>query len=500
MSVNLAIARAAQLYPGKCAVRTDRAERNWEETRHRVSCIAGGLFALGLQRGSRIAILAGNSAAHMELTYAAIWAGIVVVPLNTRLSPPEMVEIVKDSGSTALAYDSGYAEAAARVVKTAEIEAVLEIGDDAVEFKRLLDATPAPLAVFGGNDVLGIYYTGGTTGRPKGVELSHNSFHLTALDQVVGFALNEAAVYLHAAPYFHLADCALGNSVTYVGGTHVFTPDLSPNGIVGALTTLEVNVLSLVPTMYHDLLDQAPSGSLGQVKKAIYGAAPITANLLQRVRDAMPDAELYQAYGQSEIGGACLILPAEDHVAGGPRLAAAGVATKSVHVRIADEDGNEVSTGTAGEIQVAGLRIMNGYRGMPEATDQAMTNGWLKTGDVGIMDANGYVTVVDRLKDMIVSGGENVFCSEVENVLASHPLVQSVAVVGLPDERWGERVHAFVVTQHQADLSDQDLMQYTRDRISNYKCPKGVTFLDELPLSAVGKIRKDVLRANFRDG
>lgn len=493
MTVNLAIARAAQLQPDKVAVRTDDLERNWADTCERISCIAGGLHALGFERGSTLAFLAGNSAGHMELTYAAIWTGIVVVPLNTRLSLDEMAEIVEDSGACALAHDQNFTDHGVKLLERCALDMTINIDDAEYGLERLVQNTPLPILSFRGDEVLGVYYTGGTTGRPKGVELSHNAFQLAALDQATALSLDDKTVYLHAAPYFHLADCSLGNSVTYVCGTHVFTEDLSPPGIVQSLEVHAVNTLSLVPTMYHDLLDYAPGDSLRSVRKAIYGAAPITSALLEKMLVAMPGAKFYQAYGQSEVAGACLILPPDAHQPGGSKLSAAGRATRSVHVRIADESGNEAARGVAGEIQVSGLRIMNGYRGMPEQTAHAFVNGWLKTGDVGVMDDEGYVSVVDRLKDMIVTGGENVFSAEVENVLSSHPGVESVAVVGVPDERWGEAVHAFIVAG--SDVEASVLIQYTRDHISGYKCPKGVTFLDELPLSAVGKIRKDVLRS-----
>lgn len=493
MSVALAIARAAQQSPSRPAVVASGVCRSWSETGKRIAALAAGLLRSGLAPGARLAFLAGNSVSHMELTYAAIWSGIVVVPLNTRLSEAELVAIVRDSGASAIATDNGFTDVARTVAAACGLDRIIAM--EGPDYDALLAAPPGVPHVPRPHETLGIYYTGGTTGAPKGTELSHQAIHLTAMDQSIAMECDADAVYLHAMPFFHLGGSSVANAITYRQGTHVFSGDLSPAGLLRSIEEFGVNFLSLVPTTYSDLIDHAPAHpALRGVRKVVYGAAPVSEGLLARMLSAFPSARIMQAYGQTEVGGACVILPPEAHVAGSPHLACAGRATASVSIRITDPDGVEVPRGQPGEIRIAGFRVMTRYRGLPEQTAKALEDGWLHTGDVGIMNEQGYIAVVDRLKDMIVSGGENVFCGEVENAISTHPAVAEVAVTGVPDPRWGEAVHAFIVSTGEAGLTAEDIRAHCRPRIASYKCPKAITLVDALPKSAIGKIRKDLLR------
>lgn len=434
----------------------------------------------------------------MEATYAAIWAGLVVVPVNTRLAAQEVCQILKDCDARALAFDRTHEDTARSVARDLGLARTigLDHAEASLHWTDLLRMDRLTPCNAGSRDVLGLYYTGGTTGLPKGVALSHASFELTAMDQAHALECTGDSVYLHAAPYFHLADCSVGNSITYVQGTHVFSDDTSSRGILAAVRDLGVNFLNIVPTMYQDLIQVAAGDPvLARIENAVYGAAPISQGLLKQVLTAFPNARLKQCYGQTEIGGACIILPAEAHVAGSDKLKTAGRPTLSTHVRIVTEAGDDASRGSAGEILVAGDRVMNGYWGMPEKTAETVVDGWLHTGDVGIMDEDGYIAIVDRLKDMIVTGGENVFCAEVESALSLHPGVRDVSVVGVPDPRWGEAVHAFVVPDPHARPTAEEVIAGARARIAGYKCPKDITFIEELPVSGIGKVRKDALRA-----
>lgn len=493
MSFHLAIARAAQQDPHKSAVRGRGFDRSWAETADRIARLAAGLLRAGLSQGDAVAIHAGNSAEHFEITHALIWAGLVVVPLNTRLSGAEKAEILSDSAARAIVFDAGSED---HVLQFTGGMTIIRLSIAAAGFGRLLAADPAPAARSSSQDLLGLYYTGGTTGRPKGVELTHQIFHLTAIDQSVGMECGAGTVYLQASPIFHLAGFTTGNGVTCRNGTHVFQDDLSPAGVMASIEEFGVNFLMLVPTMFHTLLETygVDHPLFARVTNVVYGAAPASVPLLERMMVAFPHARIKQAYGQTEIGGACIIHPAEAHVPGGPKLKRSGRATLSAHVRIVGSDGAEVPRGTVGELVVAGPRIMRGYRHMPELTAATIVDGWLHTGDLAYMDEDGYVAVVDRLKEMIVTGGENVFCGEVENVLSQHPHVSSVAIVGVPDEKWGEAVHAFVVPKAGVTPEIPSLLQSARDHLAGYKVPKGVTLVNELPLSSVGKVRKNELR------
>lgn len=496
MTFHLAIARAAQQEPEKSAVRGRGFDRSWAQTADRIARLAAGLRLSGLSQGDAIAIHAGNSVEHFEITHAAIWAGLVVVPLNTRLSATEKAEILQDSDALAIVFDTGSHE---QVDQFASAMNINRLPMDEAHFAQLLENPPAIAASTSSQDLLGLYYTGGTTGRPKGVELTHQTFHLTAIDQAIGMECGAQTVYLQASPIFHLAGFTTGNGVTYRNGTHVFQEDLSPAGVVASIERFGVNFLMLVPTMFHSLLETYGTNnpSLATVDNVVYGAAPASEALLERMMKAFPKARIKQAYGQTEIGGACVIHPAEAHVPSGPKLKRTGRATLSAHIRVVGPDGAEAPRGTVGELVVAGPRIMRGYRNMPDVTARTIVDGWLHTGDLAYMDEDGYVAVVDRLKEMIVTGGENVFCGEVENVLSQHPDVAAVAIVGVPDEKWGEAVHAFIVPRQGADLDVSHMLQSARDQLAGYKVPKGVTLLDQLPVSSVGKVRKNLLREQW---
>lgn len=494
MSLIAAVLRAAQQCPSRVAVRDAAGSLSWSGLERKLACLAGALSRKGLSPGDRIAFLDHNSAAHFNVTFAAIWAGLIVVPINARLSRAEMAQIITDSGATALFHGEGFAEDAAFLGATTGLVHVEQLAEShgTTDAQSADQASPVIPTL---SDPLGIYYTGGTTGAPKGVVLSHAAVHLTALDQAEGMGVGDGAVYLHVSPNFHLAGVSVANAVTLRRGTHVFATDIGPRGILAAIEQFDISLLSLVPTVYQSVLDElGPDAVVSGVRNIIYGAAPISKPLLERMLHAFPGAELRQAYGQSEIGGACVILPPDEHYGGNPRLVAAGQATSSVHIRIVDDTGAVVPAGTAGEIAIAGLRQMSGYWNRPTETALALRDGWLMTGDIGTMDEEGFITVIDRKKDMIVTGGENVFCAEVENAISNHVDVKDTAVIGVPDDKWGETVHAFVVPKAGRAIAKSDVYDHVRAQIAAYKCPKDVTFMTGLPVSGVGKVRKDLLR------
>lgn len=499
MTISISIARAAQTHPNHVAIRHLGADITWAQEADRVARLAGGLRALGLRAGDRLAILSANVPENMEITYAAIWAGIVIVPLNTRLAGPEIDDILRRSGSRFLAFDQRNAARAGALTTPLDGMVALEPGTDqpaATEFARLLASDPLAMCDAEADDLLGIYYTGGTTGTPKGVELTQNAFHIASLNVLHEVGATADDVYLHSSPFFHLADCGLGHAITYAAGTHVFLAEATPATMLDAIARNAVTIVMSVPTGYHDLLaHMASDATLPEIRSVVYGAAPIPAELLRRMIRTFPNGRFVQFYGQTEACGMCTALRPEDHTLDNPRLATVGRATFSAQMRIGDTDGRELPRGETGEIQVKALYLMRGYRDDPERTAETLADGWLRTGDAGYMDDQGYITLVDRLKDMIISGGENVFSGEVETALLSHPDVVQAAVIGIPDPRWGEAVHAVVILRAGATADEAALIAHTRTLIAGYKCPKSVSFATALPLSAVGKIRKDQLRA-----
>jgi acyl-CoA synthetase (AMP-forming)/AMP-acid ligase II len=366
-----------------------------------------------------------------------------------------------------------------------------------VGYEDLVAASdPTPDAGRGGDDLYGIFYTGGTTGDPKGVMLSHRSCLTSAMGTLVSNdVFLRGGVMLHAAPMFHLADIASWNIGNLTGSTHVMVPSFTPAAVVQAIEAHGVTDALLVPTMIQMLADspEAAEGDLSSMRRILYGASPMSESVLARARVALPRATFAQAYGMTELAPVATILPAADH--DDPSLArSCGRAAVHAEVRVVSPDDEELPRGEVGEIVVRGDHVMAGYWNKPEQSEVALRGGWMHTGDAGYMDERGYVFLVDRIKDMVISGGENVYSVEVENAIAKHPAVAQVAVIGLPDEEWGERVHAAVVLRGGASITLDELRALCRDEIAGYKLPRSLEVLDALPISGAGKVLKRELR------
>ena len=358
----------------------------------------------------------------------------------------------------------------------------------------------------GGDDLAGIFYTGGTTGRSKGVMLSHRNILANAMLCAQEFRFTPDTVWLHAGPMFHLADGAATFLVTAAGGSHTFLPRFEPGAFLTAVATHGVTDTLCVPTMINMIVNHPDIANvdLSTLRTIIYGASPMPEAVIRRALAVMPHVGFVQAYGQSEASPCMVLMPREYHVVEGPnagRLKSAGRAGYNCEVRIHDADDVEVPRGTVGEICGRGDNVMLGYWQQPDLTARTLRNGWLHTGDGGYMDEDGFLFVVDRVKDMIISGGENVYSAEVEQVLYQHADVAECAVIGVPDAQWGERVHAIVRTKPGSSPTQDGLIAHCRTLIAGYKCPRSVSFRDEpLPLSGAGKILKADLRKPFWAG
>ncbi len=477
-------------------------QHTWADFAGRVARAADGLRNLGVAPGDRVGILAWNSARYLEAQFAIWWMGGVLVPMNIRWSVEENLYCIRDAGITTLVFDTGFAEAAAAIAVQAgtglrQIILDAPASDGIAAFEDLIAAGIAGEAHETPADSLaGIYYTGGTTGFPKGVMLSFVALWTAAIGIVLANRMAPGGRMLHATPMFHLADGGMSHGAMIQGATHVFVPRFDPAHVIETIDRHQVTDVLLVPTMIGMLQtsDAYVPERLRSLRCLSFGASPIPAPILAKLQADLPNVNLLHVYGQTEMGPTISYLEPHHQVAGGPKALSVGKPFACVEAKIVDAEGVEVGPGVPGEILARGPCAMMGYWNKPEDTAKTMINGWVKTGDVAYKDADGFLFICDRVKDMIITGGENVFCAEVENAVAAHPAVAQVAVIGVPDPDFGERVHAVIVPKPGLTPTADEIKAHCKGRIANYKCPRSIELRDALPVSAAGKILKRDLR------
>lgn len=512
-SVAQLLEHAAAIWADSPAVSFEGETFTWAETVRRCRNLAVAFRELGVQRGDRVAYLGFNSHANFELFFAPALLAAALVPINFRLSLPEMIDCTQDAQPTLLVVDDHHLHQGRTLAKACpSIRALVHAGGRAAAPRDMLshhslavNPTGSPPAEAGdGDDVVVLFYTGGTTGRSKGVMLSHANLLANARGTAPLYEMEEREVYLLASPMFHAAAGSRIYTATLMGAHTVI---LSRFDAGDAITTIErhrVNCLQLVPTMIRMILDypRLPERDLSSLRMISYGAAPMPVSLLQETMRCFPQIRFYQAYGMTEASPVVCMLSADDHRPEGncqARLESVGRPVPHVQVRIFDENGDLATHGKTGEIVVKGPNVMRGYWRAPKLTAKVLVDGWYRTGDAGHFNSDGYLVLDGRIKDMIVSGGENVYPIEVENVLSRHPAVHECAVIGVPHPRWGEAVHAVVRLHDGHRVSERALIGYCRDHIAHYKCPAGVTFREEpMPLSGVNKILKSKLKSELR--
>lgn len=500
-----ALHRLLQCNPAGMAAADSRERLRWADLADRVARIAGGLRELGLQPGDRVAILSRNSVDFFAWILGVWWAGGVINPVNLRWTATEMAWSLEDCQSRILIVEQAFAEMIPDILSQAPgLEHVFVIGarvGEARDWRAFVAGSrPVEDAVRHGDDLAAILYTGGTTGRPKGVMLSHGNLAGSMFGAMAGPTGRAYERYLHTAPLFHIGALSGLFIALYSESTSYFLPAFDPLAVLDIIGREAISELFLVPTMLRMVIHHPRFAEfdIGSVRRIRYGASPMDSGLMDQAMAAMPGVRFIQAYGMTELSPVATHLAEGDH---GPearangRIRSAGRATASAQVRIVDSEDREVPRGVAGEIVVRGPGVMLGYWNMPDATSEALRGGWMHTGDVGIMDDGGYVTVVDRLKDMIITGGENVYSAEVENALSTHPDVAQAAVIGVPDEKWGERVHAVIVARPGTVPSFEALAAHCRTRLAGFKLPRSFELIDALPLSGASKVLKHELRA-----
>lgn len=501
MQLTQGIHRSARIHPDRLATIDGDRQRSWRQVAADIGQLAALLRTMGVARDDRVAVLASNSDHYFDTYFATFWAGAVIVPLNTRLSVPELLFQLRDVGAKVLLTGDGFDEPGAALAAQCpelRVERLDEAGGSLRQ--RAAGLGPIPDSLRSDHDLAGVFYTGGTTGLPKGVMLTHRNLVAVANNLIMMIRFSPDCINLHCAPMFHLADIGMF-SVTMTGGTHVFAQKLDPATILELTAQHRVTHVFTVPAVIETLTrTDLAAHDLSSLKMLGYGGSPMPAVTIARAQERLPGIEFIQGFGMTEMPSLTFLLPEHHRLdTGADKLRTAGIPGYGFEVKVLDPNGDEVPRGTVGEIVGRGPCVMAGYWNRPEETAAALRDGWMHSQDAGFMDDDGFITITDRLKDMIVSGAENIYSIEVENALGLHPLVSECAIIGVPDERWGERVHAIVVPAAGAAPREAELLDHLQERLARYKCPKSWEFRTEpLPRSPVGKILKNELRAALR--
>jgi len=508
MYLTQGLLRAAQAKPNSLATVYGDRRQTFKQMLERVTRLASCLRSLGVKRCDRVAILSLNSDRYLEFYLAIWWVGGAANPVNIRWSAAEIAYSLDDCGTRLLIVDDAFVDTAKDVGKASEgLKHFLYWGEKdtpggMLDLEALIhEAEPIGNVNAGGNDLAAVCYTGGTTGFPKGVMLSHANLITSALGMVAG-GDPMGPVCLHAAPMFHAADMLLFISSLILGATHVVIPAFDPKVAMRVIDVEGVTDTLIVPTMIQMLADHSErkNFNLDSLERLFYGASVISEAVLVRATQALPKARFIQVYGMTELSPLVTILSSEYHTEEGRKLGkhrSAGRATITSEVKVVGPDGQELKRGEVGEVVARGPQVMLGYWNKPAETAAAIRDGWMHTGDGAYMDDEGFIFVVDRMKDVIITGGENVYSAEVENVIAAHPAVASCAVIGIPHDLYGESVHVVIVLHHGGSVTSDEIQHYCRERIAHYKCPRSAEFRDKLPLSGAGKILKRELREPF---
>lgn len=517
MNVRYLIRRAVKGYPDKLALVYKDTRRTFSDLNRRVNCLSNGLLKLGVKKGDRVGMLVKNCSEFIEIDFALSKTGIVRVPLNVRLTGTDHEYMLDDSGANTLIFGEGFTEVVKAIkpnLKTVKQWICVSEGlskepaFQAVDYEDLIKNNPSeePIGEVGEEDLHTLFYTSGTTGKPKGAMLTQKSWANVAINLVLDYGpMTEDDVILNTQPLSHGAGFFV---LPYFirGGTNVLIPEFKPSVVFETIEQEKVTVLKLVPSMLYQLMG-APEKiryDLSSLHSIIYGGSPIAVpRLIEAVKYF--GKKLVQLYGQGEVPMCISTLSRRDHIIEGPkevvkRLSSAGKPCLNVEVRVVNEEGKDLGPEEVGEVIVRGYHMMKGYWNLPEATSEVIRDGWVYTGDLGYFDSKGYLFLVDRRRDVIISGAFNIYPKEIEDVIVTHPKVKEVAVIGVPDEMWGEAVKAVVVPKEGVQIEEQEIIDYCRDHMASFKKPKSIDFVKELPRNPYGKVQKTALRDPYWAG
>lgn len=507
MLVGDILRKSARNYANKICLTDAGRTFSYGEIDSRVNRFANAVARLGLAKGDRVAVLLRNGHHYVETYFAMAKAGLVIVPINVGLSTDEAAQIVRQAECACCIFDDEHAAlVGAMRPQLASVRHYIATGrtDVAVHgFEALLarEADDEPTIRPAAEDLALIMYTSGTTNAAKGVIATHRNIVANINTMTIELRVAPEDVTLLFMPLFHNGGLWPLLTHFYRGGSVVLQPRFQEAPVLAAIEAYRVTVLNLVPTMLTRLLAHADFAKtdLSSLRLVMHGGGPISRELLRRMMQVFGAKRVYTSLGCTEANGMLSSFPAEDHALEGPlagKLGSVGREAIGVEIRILGEDGREMAPGEAGEIVACGDNISPGYWKMPEETAATFKRGWLHTGDLAYRDSDGFIFVVGRKKDIVISGGENIACAEVEQAIAEHPAVREVAVVGVPDEKWGEAVMALVLVHPDrgTPIGEQELMAFCQSRLAAFKRPKHIRFVDDFPRTALGKIDKGGLR------
>ena len=493
------LTKRAQLSPHKEGLVCEDQRLSFSQMNQRCNKLVHALRKLGVEKGDRVAILAFNEPEYYDLFNAAAKMGAIMVTLNYRLAAPELQYIMEDCGAKVLIFSREFAEVADSFRNDVRAEHYIAIMDGppewAMSYTDLIqgESDEEPEIVGGGDDVLAILYTSGTTGKPKGAMLSHNNFFVTS-DTIITTVGMPGETFLIVLPLFHIG--ALPGIIlnSQYGLRSVLCRTLDPKRFLELLGEEKVTAFGSVPALLQ-ILQMVPDFDKydwSSVEVILVYAAPVPVTLLKEYAEA--GIEVRQLYGLTECTGPAAVIDGEHALT---KAGSCGLPMFYIDIRLVDEDGNDVGPEELGEVLIRSQNVMLGYWDKPEETARTIRDGWLYTGDIAKMDDEGYLYIMDRKKDMIISGGENIYPAEIEDFLLSHPKVADVGVIGCPDEQWGEAVRAVVVVKEGEELTEVELIEYCKGKIGKFKMPRSVVFVEALPRTPTGKILKRVLRDEY---
>lgn len=495
------LARNARKQPEKIALVFGGTRLTFSQLNERVNRLANALLEKGVARGEHVAVLSYNSHRVVEAYTACHKLGAIVVPVNFRMVEREVRYVLEDSGSRALLFGDEFREMAQNIAGEGTLELAVRMGEGAegdvaegYEDLVSLGRPEEPGVLVDDDDDAFVMYTSGTTGFPKGAVLTHKNLWMNTANWIMEMQVTGDSVWLSGLPLFHIGGINGVLPFLYVGGTNVVTPSggFDPEEMLDLMEREEITHCYFVPTQWGRFLETDLSRrGLGGLRKAMWGASVAPAAVLEGMVEAFPGIEIVNAFGQTEMSSNTTFLKGEDATR---KMGSAGLPAVNVEIRVVDDEMNDVPRGEVGEIVYRGPTVFKGYHGNPEATMEAMKGGWFHSGDLVRQDDEGYVYVVDRKKDMFVSGGENIYPAEVERVISEMEPVAEVAVVGVPHEKWGETPKALVVRQPGANLTKELVVEHCRENLAGYKKPSYVAFVEELPRNAAGKVLRRELR------